>query len=314
MKILICGATGFMGRNLFEHFLKYTEHQVYGTALNGILYHENIRNCNLKDERAIQLLFDEIQPDIVIQAAASTTGVKDTIEHPHIHIADNVVINSLLLRAAFDYKIKHFLFLSCGVMYQPSKIPLKESDWNANDEISSVYFGGAWTKIYIEKMCKFYSNLGMKCTSIRHSNTYGPHDKYDPEHSHVLGGTIHKVMNATDTISVWGTGEESRDLIYVNDVINAIQILMDKQTSPFELVNVSAGHAISINDLVNKIIYHSGKQLKITHDITKPTVPLSLVFDHSYIKNKYGWAPTVDIDTGLKLTIDWYKKNYMEKK
>ena len=149
---------------------------------------------------------------------------------------------------------------------------------------------------------------------VRHSNTYGPYDKNDPDRSHVLAGTIRKVMHASDSISIWGTGEEGRDFVYVGDVVNAIQILIDKQTDSFERVNVSAGYPLTINELVNKAVQHSGKKLEITHDVTKPSVPVTLCFDHSYIENKYGWTPLVDIDTGLQLTIDWYKKNYMETK
>lgn len=316
MKILICGATGFMGRNLFEHFLKNPENQVYGTSFSRNTYHENIYTVNLKNEGEINVLFNTIRPDIVIQAAAITTGVKDEKERPYIHITDNVVMNSLILRAAFLNKVKHFLFLSCGVMYPPSKIPLKESDWKETDKIADVYFGGAWMKIYTEKACEFYSRHGMKSTAIRHSNTYGPYDKNDPDRSHVLAGTIRKIMHAVSgtEISVWGSGEEGRDFVYVGDVVNAIQILIDKQVQPFELVNVSAGYALTINELVNKVIQHSGKKLNITHDISKPTVPVTLCFDHSYMESKYGWSPLVNIDMGLKMTIEWYKKYYMEAK
>ena len=314
MKILVCGATGFMGRNIFEHFLKNSENEVYGTSFSREPYHENIIHVNLKNENEVENLFKTVRPDVVVHAAAISTGVKDEKERPYIHVADNVVINSLVLREAYLSKVKHFLFLSCGVMYPPSEIPLKESDWKETDKIADAYFGGAWMKIYTEKACEFYARLGMKCSAIRHSNTYGPYDKNDPARSHVLAGTIHKVLHASDSISIWGTGEEGRDFVYVHDVVNAIQILIDNQTEQFERVNVSAGYPLTINELVSKVVRYSGKNLKITHDITQPSVPVTLCFDHSYIKNKYGWTPFFDIDTGLKLTIDWYRKNYTEAK
>ena len=312
MKILICGATGFMGRNLFEYFSKDPNNQVYGTSFSKEKYHENIYKVNLKNEGEVNVLFNMIHPDVVIQAAAITTGVKDEKERPYIHVTDNVIINSLVLREAFLSKVKHFLFLSCGVMYPPSEIPLKESDWKETDKIADVYFGGAWMKIYTEKACEFYSMHGMKCTAIRHSNTYGPYDKNDPDRSHVLAGTVRKVMHANDTVSIWGSGKEGRDFVYVTDVINAVQLLINKQVQPFELVNVSAGYALTINELVDKVIQYSGKKLSITHDTSKPTVPITLCFDHSYIENKYGWTPLVNIDAGLKMTLEWYKKHYME--
>ena len=80
------------------------------------------------------------------------------------------------------------------------------------------------TKVYVEKMCEFFSRLGKtKHTVLRHSNMYGPHDKYDLEKSHVFGATVTKVMNSTDgKVNVWGTGEEKRDLLYVGDLVDFI--------------------------------------------------------------------------------------------
>jgi len=309
MKILVCGATGFMGRNLFEYFLAQG-HEVYGTAWENEAYHENIIYVNLKDEDEINNLFETIRPEVVIQAAATTSGVADTIAKPYIHVTDNAVVNSLVLRAAFEYKVKHFIFLSCSVMYQPSEKPLKESDWNPGDEIIKQYFGVGNMKVFIERQCEFYSRLGMKCTAVRHSNTYGPYDKFDPDHSHVLGSSIRKVMEATDYVEVWGTGEEKKDLIYVSDVVAGIDVLIHKQTDMFERVNMSSGIGLTINDLVKKIIKCSGKTLAIEHNIGKPSIPVHLVYDSSKMKEKYGWEPKVTLEEGLKLTIEWFKENY----
>jgi len=312
MKILVCGATGFMGRNIFEYF-KNQGHEVHGTALDSETYDGNIGYWNLKEEEEVNMVFDRVRPDIVIQAAATTSGAKDITQRPYIHVTDNAVMNSLLLRTAFEYKVKHFLFLSCGVMYPSSDTPQKESDWDISKELYKSYFGVGWTKIYIEKMCEFYSRLGMKCTAIRHTNTYGPYDKFDPDHSHVFGATIRKVVAATDTLTVWGKGEEARDLIYVSDVVDAIDILIKNQVDPFELVNVSYGEAVRVIDLVHAIIAVEKKDLKIEHDLTAPNIPFRLALDHSYMKEKYGWTPKVAIIDGIQLTLDWYKRNYQGK-
>lgn len=309
MRILICGATGFMGRNLFEYFTKQG-HEVYGTAWDSDSYHDNVVYYNLKDEAEIKVLFDEVRPEIVIQAAATTSGVADTLAKPYIHVTDNAVINSLLLRAAYEHKVQHFVFLSCSVMYQPSEVPLKESDWKPGDEIIRQYFGVGNMKVYIERQCEFYSRLGMKCTAVRHSNTYGPHDKFDPDHSHVLGSSIRKVMEATDKVEVWGTGEEKKDLIWVMDVVRGIHCLIENQTDMFERVNLSSGVGITINDLVKTIIKVAGKDLEIVHDTSKPSIPVHLVYDHSYMTKKYGWKPQVPLEEGLSLTIQWFKENY----
>ena len=98
-------------------------------------------------------------------------------------------------------------------MHQSSDKPLKETDFDANKEIHPNYFGVGWTKVYIEKMCEFYSRIGnTKYTVIRHTNIFGPYDKYDLKRSHVFGATMTKIMTTEEgqNIEVWGTGEEER--------------------------------------------------------------------------------------------------------
>ena len=189
--------------------------------------------------------------DIVLQAAAVTSGIKDVADNPHAFISDNAVMNSLIFRSAFDHAVDHVILLSCTVMYQSSEIPLKETDFDANQEMYPSYFGGAWNKVYFEKMCEFYARIGsVKFTALRHSNVYGPYDKYELQRAHVFGATVTKIMMATsDTMTIWGTGEEKRDLLHVSDLVKAIEAVIEKQQTPYEIYNIGIGKAISIKDL-----------------------------------------------------------------
>ena len=126
--------------------------------------------------------------DIVIQAAATTSGSADIVKRPYIHVTDNAVMNSLLLRECMNNEVKHFIFFSCTVMYESSDQAQKEDDWKEDANINQKYFGVANTKIYIEKMLRFYAdNSKMKTTAIRHSNIYGPNDKFELGKSLFLG-------------------------------------------------------------------------------------------------------------------------------
>jgi nucleoside-diphosphate-sugar epimerase len=249
-----------------------------------------------------------------MQFAATTTGAKDIVSKPYIHVTDNAVMNSLLLREAFEQGVEHFIFPSCTVMYQKSNKALKESDYCPSDEILPFYYGAGHTKVYLENMCKFYAKLGKtKHTVMRHSNIYGPHDKYDLEKSHVTGATITKVMTSkTGKVVVWGTGEESRDLLYVEDLMNFIDLAIKNQNSSFELFNVGLGKPIKIKDLVKKVVECSGKDLKIENDLSKPSVPTSLFLDCTYANEKLGWKPKHTLEQGLQKAIGWYKENYDE--
>ncbi len=194
----------------------------------------------------------------MIQAPATTSGAKDIVTKPYIHVADNAVMNSLLFRSAHDHGVEQVIFFSCTVMYPEKEKPVREEDFNY--EISPKYFGVGWTKVYLEKMCEFYSSIGnTKYTAIRHSNIYGPHDKYDLEKSHVFGATVTKVMTAKDgRITVWGEGTEERDLLYVEDLVRFVGLVMARQKNKFDLVNVGLGKSVSVTELVQKIIQHSG--------------------------------------------------------
>jgi nucleoside-diphosphate-sugar epimerase len=308
-KILVCGATGFIGRNVAEHLSQRDDFEVYGTYLNSEPYENskiNFLNANLKNEQDVKEVVQGI--DVIVQMAATTSGAKDITTKPYIHVTDNAVMNSLLLRSVFDEGVKQFIFPSCTVMYPSSETPLKETDFTG--EVFPKYFGVGWTKVYVEKMCEFFSGLGKtKHTVIRHSNIYGPHDKFDLERSHVFGATMTKVMTAKDKLVIWGSGEEKRDLLYVSDLADFIERAIDKQESGFGLYNVGLGNAISIDGLVRKITSASGKHLRIENDLTKPTIKTSLCLDTTKAKTDFGWEPRVSLDEGILKTMKWYKEN-----
>ena len=311
--ILICGATGFIGRNLLDFYSKKDNYKIRATCFKRTPIHsyKNVEwiNCDLRDPQQVRDALSGI--DIVMQFAATTTGAKDIVSKPYIHVTDNAVMNSLLLREAFEQSIEHFIFPSCTIMYQKSEKALKEDDFNPSDELLPFYFGAGHTKIYLENMCKFYSKFGRtKHTVIRHSNMYGPHDKYDLEKSHVTGATITKVMTSEDgKVNVWGTGEEARDLLYIEDLISFVDLAINKQEDNYELFNVGLGQAIKIKNLVDKVIQCSGRDLEIVHDLSKPTLPTSLFLDCTYAKNKLGWQPNHTLEQGIKKALTWYREN-----
>lgn len=311
--ILICGATGFIGRNLLRHYSgkKYKIKATHFKRPALKIEYPNVEwiHCDLRDAKQVKETLKGV--DIVMQFAATTTGAKDIVSKPYIHVTDNVLMNSILLRESFESGVDHFIFPSCTIMYQKSNTALKETDYNPSDEILSFYYGAGHTKVYLENMCKFYAGLGKtKHTVIRHSNIYGPYDKYDLEKSHVTGATITKAMTADNgKIIVWGTGEESRDLLYVDDLLDFIDLALNKQEEKYELFNVGIGQPIKIKDLVKKVVECSGRDLLIENDLSKPSVPTSLFLDCSYAKEKLGWEPKYVLEKGLEKTIKWYKEN-----
>jgi nucleoside-diphosphate-sugar epimerase len=308
-RIVICGATGFIGRNLVEHFAGQGDHEVIAVANRRPPYKaQGVRwvQADLRDAAAVEALL--AGADIVIQAAATTSGAKDITTRPFIHVTDNALMNSVLLRAAYEQGVRHFVFFSCTVMYPSSATPVKEQDFSG--EISPKYFGVGWTKVYTEKMCEFYAGLGRtKHTVIRHSNIYGPYDKYDLERSHVFGATVTKAMTADKELVVWGTGEERRDLLHVDDLVRFVEVAIQRQEAGFGLYNCGLGQSISVAELVAKVVAASGKALRIKHDLSKPSIPFDLTLDCEKARRDLGWEPAIPLDEGIRRTVGWWRDN-----
>ena len=146
---------------------------------------------------------------------------------------------------------------------------------------------------------------------IKHANTYGVYDKFDLNKGHVLAATVRKVLEAKKEIEAWGDGSEARDLIYVQDVCDFIALAIEKQEKPYELFHVSAGYAVTIKELIEKIIKHSGKDITVKWNPMKPTVKFTLALDHSKAKRLFGWEPKIDLDEGLRRSIEFYKQHYI---
>ncbi len=310
-RVLICGATGFIGRNIAESLVDDSRYEVIGVYnrrapfdMAGLQWVQ----ADLTDPAQVDKIMEGV--DILIQSAATTSGSKDIVSRPHIHTTDNAVMNSFLFRSAFERKVRHVIFFSCTVMLQSSESALTENDFDASMEIHPRYFGAGWTKVYLEKMCEFYSRIGStKFTVIRHSNIYGPYDKFDLELSHVFGATITKVMETSDTITIWGTGEESRDLLYVDDLVDFVRRAVERQSSTFEIYNCGSGQATLIRDLIHKIIEASGKRLAVEHDLSQPNIKTSLFLDCTKAKQELGWRPEHSLEEGIAKTIAWWKAN-----
>jgi nucleoside-diphosphate-sugar epimerase len=199
-------------------------------------------------------------------------------------------------------------------MYPSGPVPLKETAFKADTDIDPNYFGAGWTKVYLEKMAEFFAGIGpTRYTVIRHSNIYGPYDKFDLERSHVFGATVNKILNCKEgAITLWGDGSEERDLLYITDLVDFVRLAIKKQNDPFCLVNIGYGSSISITSLATKIIEVAKKDIRITYDKSKPSIKTKLALDCTKAKHLFGWQPKVPLIKGIQKTIDWYKSNTLK--
>ena len=312
--MLICGADGFIGNTALEYFKD--KYSITATIFNkqsparpkvGDVEYITV---DLRNESEVISLFEKKRYDVVLQAAATTTGAKDVVERPYVHVTDNTVMNAWIFREAMRTEVGHVLFPSCTVMYQPKEQPQTEEDWSPLDEIYPAYFGVGNMKVFCEKMCDFYSRLGKtKFTAFRHSNVYGPRDKFDLDKCHVVPAFVNKVINADSSLEIWGTGKASRDIVYIDDLIDFVDKCIDKQSNMYELYNVGAGKAYPILELAKIIMKINEKDLEFKFDTSKPDIPTTVILECSKAKEQLGWEPKTSLLTGLTNTCKWYKEN-----
>lgn len=309
-RMLVCGASGFIGRNVFEYFSQKEDWEVWGTykTRNAIDSSNMICADFTKKEDAVRIVGEGF--DVLVHAAADTKGIKMANE---ISFSDNILMNTNLIEAAHRYAVGQMIFLSCSWVY-PMNLnrSVSEEDIDLDHGIYQGYFSGAWVKIAAEKLCESFARLGRtKYTVIRHSNIYGPYDKYDLERAHVFGATMTKVMNTQDNgeVIVWGDGRERRDFLYVSDLVHFIELALQEYHYQCETYNVGGGMSCSVEALVKKIIRASGKNLSVAYDNAKPTVSISIWLDIVKAWQHIGWYPEIWLDEGIKKTLDWYRTN-----
>jgi nucleoside-diphosphate-sugar epimerase len=312
--MLVCGADGFIGKNALNFF--QNKYNITATLFNKVAPQrdtvEGVEyiSVDLRKESEVVELFQKKCFDVVLQAAATTTGAKDVVERPYVHVTDNVVMNAWIFREAMKTGVGHVLFPSCTVMYQPKEHPQSEADWSPTDEMYSAYFGVGNMKVFTEKMCDFYSRIGTtKFTAFRHSNVYGPYDKFDLDKCHVVPAFVNKVINAEETLEIWGQGNASRDIIYIDDLIDFIDKCIDNQEAMYELYNCGGGAAHPILELAKTIMRLNEKELEFEFDLSKPDIPTTVILNCDKAKEDLGWTPSTGIEEGLRKTCEWYKNN-----
>lgn len=311
-KVLICGATGFIGRNLTEQLSKREDLEIHAVRFqhsafdcgNNIIWHQ----ADLRHQDDVDRVVKNM--DIIIQTAATTANAKEAAAKPYLQVTDNAIMNSYLFRSACEHKINHVIFFSCASVYHSSDSLLKETDFNANQPLPAQQFGNHHTKLYLEKMCEFYAGIaGTKYTTIRHAHIYGPHDKFDLERSHLFGSMVTKIMTGKDKMTLTGTCEEANDYLYIDDLMYFIEAAIAKQTSQYRLYNAGSGIATTTAELTRKILQHAGKNLIIEPDLSHLTNKSCVALDCTLAKNELGWTPQVDLDSGIRKTLSWWREN-----
>jgi GDP-L-fucose synthase len=303
-KIFIAGHRGLVGSAILRLLEK-------GGFNNLILRtHEEL---DLTDQRALADFFAKEKPEYVFLAAAKVGGIMANQTFKADFIYKNLQIQNNIIFNAWKSKVKKLLFLGSSCIYPRDCIqPIKE-EYLMTGPLEKSNDAYATAKIAGIKMCQsFDEQYGTNFISVMPTNLYGPNDNFDPESSHVLPAMIRKFHDAKlqgdNKVVLWGTGSPRREFLQVDDLADACLFLMNTYDSP-EIINIGTGEDITIKELAEMIKKIVGFKGEISWDKTKPDGTPRKLLDVSRL-HTLGWRHTKGLETGIKVTYDWFKENY----
>jgi GDP-L-fucose synthase len=312
-KVLITGGAGFIGTNLALRLrdqgatLRLTVHD---KPLQASFPAAEILTLDLRRPEDCARAVEGI--DYVFLCSAHTSGAAAIRNTPLVHITPNVLINTLMLEAAYQAKVGKFCFISSGAAYPPTgDRPVGETEMFEGDPVD-VYFPAGWMKRYAEILCRTYSEKisnPMQTVVVRPSNIYGPYDKFDFAVSHVTAALTRRVIERHAPLEVWGTGGDVRDLIYIDDFIDGMLAAFATDL-PYFAVNICAGTGHTVRQILETLLeVDSYREADIRFDPSRPsTIPVRLM-DAQLARDTFGFAASTSLPEGLKRTIAWYRAN-----
>ncbi len=303
-KILLTGGNGFLGKYV------QAELQKIGVDKNDIIIPDSSKD-DLREKTNCERLVKDI--DIIIHLAAKVGGIGYNQNNPGDLFYDNLIMGVQLMESARVANVEKFVSVGTICAYPKfTATPFKEDDlWNGYPEETNAPYGLAKKMLLVQSQA-YRQQYGFNAIYLLPVNLYGPGDNFDPTSSHVIPALIKKVAEAKKQslpfIEVWGTGQATREFIYVVDAARAI-VLATQKFDKSEPVNIGSGKDIAIKELVEKICQLMEYKGEIKWDDTKPDGQHKRLLDTSRAQTEFGFTAQTDFTTGLKNTIDWYLTN-----
>ena len=268
---------------------------------------------DLVDPVHVRRMYDDFRPDLVIHLAAVVGGIGANREHPGEFFYQNMAMGLFLLEEARLRKIRKFVALGTICAYPKfTPVPFLEEDLrNGYPEETNAPYGHAKKMMLVQSQA-YRQQYGFNSIFLLPVNLYGPRDNFNPASSHVIPALIKKCIEARDSgapeVVVWGTGQASREFLYVADCAEAI-VLAAERYDGADPVNIGAGFEIQIKDLVALIAKLTGFTGRIAWDASKPDGQPRRMLDTSRAEQFFGFKARTGFEEGLRAAIDWYEQH-----
>jgi GDP-L-fucose synthase len=301
-RVLITGGSGFLGRHVVSAFERRGCRDVI--VVRKAQY-------DLTREPDVQRLFSETRPQVVVHLAAVVGGIGANRESPGRFFYQNVMMGALTMEHARLAGVEKFVGVGTICAYPKlAPIPFLERDlWNGYPEETNAPYGIAKKMLLVQGQA-YREQYGFDAIHLLPVNLYGPHDNFDPSSSHVIPALVRKCFEAVESgageMVCWGTGNATREFLYVEDCAEGIVLAAERYDQP-DPVNLGAGFEISIRDLAELVAELTGFRGRLVFDRTKPDGQPRRSLDVTRARSLFGFSATTDFRAGLKRTVEWYK-------
>ena len=270
-------------------------------------------DADITDAISIDSLISNVQPRVVIAAAAKVGGLIANHRYPVEFLEDNVVGQTFLMRSAHKHDVERFVFLGSSCIYpRDAKQPISESSLLTGElEVTNEAY--AIAKIAGLKLVQSYRReYGRKWISVMPTNLFGINDNFDLETSHALPALMRKFHEAKvkgqPSVELWGSGKPQREFMFSDDFAEALLFVIDRYDSD-EPINIGTGKDISIRDLSDLMIRVTGYEGGVNWNQDIPDGTFRKLLDTSKLAT-LGWKSGIDLEKAVHETYDWFKSNY----
>ena len=268
---------------------------------------------DLRQQAAQELMLQKYEPNVVIHLAANVGGIGANAARPAEFFYDNLMMGVPLLHSSWKAGVEKFVAVGTVCSYPKfTPSPFREEElWNGYPEETNAPYGLA-KKMLLVAAQSYRDQYGFNSIFLLPTNLYGPRDNFDLESSHVIPALIRKCVEARESgkseISVWGSGNPTREFLYVEDAAEGI-LLAAQSYDGREPVNLGCGRETSIRDLVEMIARCTGFEGRIIWDSTRPDGQPRRRLNTRRAKEYFGFQASTTFEEGLRRTVDWYLEN-----
>ena len=313
-RIMVTGGAGFIGSPLCEQLLEYNPEKIIIADDFSLGKQSNIQNISKNEVCKIYVvdvsqynlmknLFEMEQTDIVFNLAV--IPLPASLKHPKNTVDKNILMTSTLCELQRENKFESLVHVSSSEAYGTSVYAHKPMNENHSTYPTTPY---AASKLAADHVALSYQKtFGLDTAIARPFNAYGPRQN-EKSYAGVIPLTISRILKGEPPM-IQGDGLQTRDYTYVDDIVKAIPKIYETASTRGKIVNLASGREITIKTLIEKIIAIMGYEGEIKYAPQRIGDVRRHLGDIAKAKELIGYHPETDFDTGLKITVDWYKKD-----